>query len=134
MCFKNRQQVCYHCNVTGHSKKHCHIRQYNTCFNCGKPGHNVAECWENTLITYVFDPTAKYKDNNNPTNHREEGDNPETFSGRAYGDIKSIEEAMDYILTFEPTFYDELARYNYVTATYGEKGKEETKKQQQKKQ
>ena len=37
---------------------------------------------------------------------------------------------MNYIQTFEPTFYDEMVRYNYETATYGDKQEEDNIKQQ----
>ena len=56
VCYKNRQQVCYHCNVTGHSKKHCPIRRYTTCFNCEEPGHSFTQCSANSLITYFSTP------------------------------------------------------------------------------
>ena len=68
-------------------------------------------------MTYLFDPTVNYKDSFYPTNHRKEGDDPDTFLEKAYSDIKSSEEAMDYIRTFKPTFYNDLARSNYAAAS-----------------
>ena len=133
VCYKNRQQVCYHCNVTGHSKKHCPIRRFTTCFNCGEPGHSFAQCSANSLITYFFDPTKTYPDKYYPTNHKEDGQDPETFSGKEYGNIESEEEALEYITSFQPMFYDEMERYEYQAALeFGKEDEEEiTEKQVQ---
>ena len=46
-------------------------------------------------MTYLFDPTVNYQDSFYPTKHRKEGDDSDTFLEKAYGDIKSSEEAMN---------------------------------------
>ena len=49
-----------------------------------------------------------YPDKYYPTNHKEDGQDPATFSGKEYGNIESQEEAQEYITSFQPRFYDEM--------------------------
>ena len=123
---RGKTGICYHCNVEGHGKGQCLIRELKTCYNCGSIVHSHSQCFAPTLVAYYFDPTTNYPQYCYPRGfkpHRGQ-EFGEDVNADDFGNIRNKEEAWDYNLTFEPKFYMEQARQTFFEEMCAERQRE----------
>lgn len=112
VCYKDRHNICFHCNVAGHSKSKCPLKAFKTCYNCGMINHTNDNCYDPAVITYMVNPNIMEVIKDvvvdpkvfMPENYKSD----ETDQNR-YGNITDQADATKYTALWDPVCYTSMS-------------------------